>query len=173
MSAYSNKLKEMINSADDQVDSIDDSTSQIEIQIEDLEEQRNAIQYGILDVASLDMSGYLEFTKLPEKGGDYITFGVDFNVTNITDWNIYRTEIVPPDTVVYAFEGAGWDNDSEIIGLEDNWQFGYDYINHTFDTSGTYGILARINQLYNALNILLSNRTKIEDSKTEFENYAS
>lgn len=169
MSEYSDTLRGMINKADDQIDSIDDSTALIITQIGELEEERDAMQYGVLDVSATDMSGYLEFIKLPEVGGDYVTFGADFNVINITDWGIYTL----PSTLIYAYEGVGWDSDAEIIGLEENWQFGYDYLNHAFDTSGTYGILARIDQLYNALSILQSNRTKIEDSKTELEGYAS
>ena len=172
MSEYSDKLREIINSADDQIDNIDDSTNQIELQIEELEKQRDAIQYGMMDqISFIDLSSYLVITKVPEKGGvgGYIVFGSDYGVVNVTDWIIYDGTNNP----VYEFGGVGWDNDSTIIDFINKWDFGYDYINHAFNTSGTYGLQVKIDQLYDALNLLQSNRDKIGNSKSVFANYAS
>lgn len=183
MGEYNNKLSGMTNNADDQIDQIDDSTSQIETQIEELEAQRDAIQYGLMDQISFtDLSSYLVITKIPEKapGGGYLeTFG-DYGNLNVTEWRIYAYGVptVPPappaaDILVYEYEGTGWDNDSTIIDFINKWNFGYDYIHHTFDTTGTYGLQAKIDQLYSALNLLQANRDKIENSKTVFSDYKS
>lgn len=170
MSEYSNTLREMINNADDEASSIDDATAQIITQIEDLEDQRNGIENAMLDVCANDLSSYLELTKLAEVSGDYVEFGTDYNVANLTDWGIYQ---LPGPVLVYEYEGTGWDSDSTIIDLIDKWDFGYDYITHPFGITGTYGLQARIDQLYDALDLLLSNKSKIEESKTAFEDFAS
>jgi len=168
MSEYSNKLREMINNADDQVASIDDSTAQIQTQIDEYEEQRDSIQYGLMDqIANIDLTSYLELAKTPE--GGYITFGDDYGILNVTDWIIYDGTHVP----VYEYGGVGWDDDPTILDFISKWNFGYDYINHAFDVTGTYGLQAKIDQLYDALGLLQSNRSKIGTSKNVFENYAS
>jgi len=156
----------MINNADDEIDSLDDATAQIITQIEELEEQQDGILYGMMDPVAIDLSSYLEITKLVEVGGDYVSFGVDYNVSNLTDWGIYRN----PAILIYEY---GDDSDTSIIEWVSQWNFGYDYINHTFGVTGTFGLQAKIDQLRNALDLLLANKLKIEDSKTEFENYAS
>jgi len=167
MSEYSDKLTEMVNNVDDQVSALNDSTTQLIVQITELEEQRDAIQYGLLDEIAIDMSNYLEVVKLPEWGGSYITFGADYNVLNVTDWIIYNTL----DNPVYVYDGVNWDNDPDIIDLEDKWQFGYDYINHAFGLTGTYGLQARIDQLENGLSLLVQNKSKVEDSTDAFSGY--
>jgi len=166
MSEYSNILRGMINNADDEVDSLNDATAQIIIQIEDLEDKRDAIEYGVLDIAAIDLSSYLEITKLVEVGGDYVSFGADYNVINLTDWGIYRN----PATLIYSY---GDDSDPNIIEFVNNWNFGRDFIDHSFGISGTFGLQAKIDQLYDAFDLIISNKSKIEDSKTVFENYAS
>ena len=168
----SDKLREMINNADDQISGIDDSTSQIEIQIEEYESQRDAIQYDLMDqIAFIDLSSYLVVTKVPEFGGvdGYIEFGGNYGIINVTDWIIYDGTNNP----VYEYESINWDGDENIINWIRQWNFGYDYINHDFGISGTYGLQDKIDQLYNALNLLQANRNKIESSKDVFENYAS
>ncbi len=172
MSVYSDKLTEMTNNADDQIDGIDDSTSQIEVQIEEYESQRDAIQYGLMDqISFVDLSSYLVVTKVPEKGGvgGYITFGGDYGVVNVTDWVIYDVLNNP----VYVYGGVGWDSDSTIVNFINQWDFGDDYIHHAFDTTGTYGLQANIDQLYSALNLLQANRDTIGNSKIVFASYAN
>jgi hypothetical protein len=172
MSEHSDKLREMINNADDQIVGIDDSTSQIITQIEEYENQRDAIQYELMDqISFIDLSSYLVITKVPEKGGPggYITFGGDYGITNVINWIVFDGTNVP----VYEYNSVGWDGDSTIVNFIDQWNFGYDYIHRTFGLTGTYGLQAKIDQLYNALTLLQINREKISDSKTVFENYAS
>lgn len=174
MSTYSDKMREMINNADDQIDGIDDSTAQIEIQIEEYESQRDGIQYGLMDnIAFIDLSSYLVITKAPEKstyGDGYVVFGGDYGVVNVTDWAIHDSTT---GDVVYTFEGVNWDDDPVIIEYVNQWNFGYDYIHHTFGITGTYGLQDKIDQLYDALGLLQANRYKIGNSKGVFENYAS
>jgi len=168
MSEYSDKLTEMVNNVDDQVSSLNDSTAQLITQLADLEEQRDAIQYGLLDEIAIDMSGYLEIVKLSSiVGASYITFGADYNVLNVTDWIIYNTL----DNPVYVFEGVGWDNDSDIIDWITKWDFGYDYIYKAFGLTGTYGLQARITQLNNGLSLLVQNKDKVEGTESGFSGY--
>lgn len=166
MSEYSDTLRGMINSADDEVTALNDSTTQIITQIEELESQRNAIEDAMLDVCANDLSSYLELTKLAEVGGDYVEFGPDYNVINLTDWGIYQN----PATLIYEY---GDDDDPDIIDWIGQWNFGFDYINHPFGITGTYGLQPRIDQLYDALDLLVDNKSKISESKTVFENFAS
>jgi len=169
MSEYSDKLTEMVNNVDDQVSALNDSTAQLITQITELEEQRDAIQYGLLDEIAIDMSGYLEIVKLPDVGGSYITFGADYNVLNVTDWVIYDVG----DNPVYIYDDIihGWDGDVNIIVWEDKWQFGYNYINQAFGLNGTYGLQARIDQLENGLSLLVQNKDKIEGTEDAFSGY--
>lgn len=170
MSDYSNKLSEMVNNTDDQISALDDSTAQLILQIEELEEQRDAIQYGLMDqIAFIDLSSYLVITKVPDKGGvgGYISFGVDYGVINVTDWIIYNVLNIP----VYIYGGVGWDDDSIIIDFIDKWNFGYDYINHPFNLTGTYGLQSRIDQLNNGLNLLIQNKQKVEGTSSAFNGY--
>lgn len=171
MSESSDKLREMIEDVDSQLENIDDSTAQIFIQIEDLENKRDSIQNGMLNEIMIDTSSYLEINKVPDFGGigGYITFGSNFGNTNITDWIIYDVL----DTPVYVYNGVGWDDDINIINWINQWNFGYDYIHHEFGITGTYGLQDQIDQLYNALDLLITNRNKYENSKTEFEEFAT
>lgn len=167
MSESTDKLTEMFDNSRLQSSAIDDSTSQIEIQIEELESQRDAIQESVVDKSESDMTDYLENTKLSEVGGDHVTFGANYGVVNITDWIIYDSTGFP----IYEFEGVGWDDDQIIIDLESDWQFGYDYINHVNGVSGTYGLNGRISTLYTALNVLIANKDKYENSRNVLQKY--
>lgn len=171
MSEYSDTLRSMINNADDEVDSLDDATAQIITQIEELEQQRNGILYGMMDPVAIDLSSYLEVVKVPDEGGvgGYIVFGLDYGEINVTDWIIYDVL----DNPVYIYQGTGWDGDTDIIEWVSQWNFCYDYINHEFGVTGTYGLQSRIDQLYDALDLILANKSKIENSKTVFEDFAS
>ena len=167
MSISQDKLTEMFDNSRLQTAAIDDSTAQIEAQITELESQRDAVQEGVVDKSESDMTDYLENTKLSEVGGDHITFGGNYGVTNIIDWIVYDSTGLP----IYEFEGIGWDDDQTIIDLEADWQFGYDYIHHDNGVTGTYGLQGQIDILYNALNLLIANKEKYGDSRNVFQKY--
>jgi len=176
MSTATDKLTEMFDNSRLQCEAIDDSTAQIEAQIEELESQRDAIQEALFDGIAFDMSSYLEL-KMIDLGGTYILYGSDFGVMNVTDWEIHKVEANPDpppdtiDTVIYVYEGVGWDNDQTIIDLETDFQFGYDYIHHENGLTGTYGLQDQIDQLYSALDLLGANKDKYGDSRNVFQNH--
>ena len=64
MSIYSDKLREMINAADEQVENIGKSTDQIQEQIDELQDEDDAIVIAMLDPVASDLQDYLTNTKL-------------------------------------------------------------------------------------------------------------
>lgn len=168
MSTSSSKLREMINNADQQAEDIDNSVTQIDTQLTELQSQHDAIREGLLDVITGDMTSYLEITKIVEVGGSFVAYDPDFGDSTVTTFYILDST----GGVLYEYDGIGWDSDAQIIDWVDKFSFGYDYLNHEIGITGTYGINPRIEQLTNAKNLLTLNKTKITDSKTVFEDYA-
>lgn len=162
------KLREMINSADQQAEDIDNSVSQIDVQLTELQSQHDAIREGMLDVIVSDMTSYLEITKIAEVGGSSVAYDPDFGESTVTTFYILDST----GGILYEFEGIGWDSDTQIIDWVDKFDFGYDYLVHPLGIDGTYGIDDKITQLTSAKNLLESNKTKIIDSKDVFEDYA-
>lgn len=168
MSTASNKLREMINNADQQTEDIDSSVDQIDTQLTELQSQHDAIREGLLDVITSDMTSYLEITKIVEVGGYSVIYDPDFGESTVTTFYILDST----GGVLYEYEGIGWDSDTQIIDWVDKFDFGYDYLTHPLGITGTYGLNDRITQLNNAKALLGLNKTKITDSKTVFEDYA-
>jgi hypothetical protein len=162
------KLREMINSADQQAEDIDNSVSQIDVQLTELQSQHDAIREGMLDVIVSDMTSYLEITKIAEVGGSSVAYDPDFGESTVTTFYILDST----GGILYEFEGIGWDSDTQIIDWVDKFDFGYDYLVHPLGIDGTYGIDDKITQLQNAKNLLTLNKSKVEDSKAAFEDYA-
>lgn len=168
MSDYSDKLRSMINAVDDQVDAIDQNIDQIDDQIDEKQSQQDAIQNGMMDPLVGDMTARLQI-KMVQYDGDYIVYGPDFNVTNITDWQILDSSAF----VVYEFEGINWDNDSLIIEYAQQWEWALDYIKQPLGTGGSYGTEDMISNLGSAKTLLQANSTKLTQSKTYFERFAT
>lgn len=174
MSDESDKLRSMINSADEEIENIDASITSIDTEVASLQEEFDAIRDGLMTPAANDLLAYLDSTKLIEieiihGPGCYVTTGPDYDVVGVTDWAILDSTAVP----VYVYLGVGWDGDTIIIAFKDTWDFGYDYLYHPLGTSGTYGIQPMMDALNNGKATLLGNKTTISDSKTVFENYAT
>jgi len=74
-------------------------------------------------------------------------------------------------TLSYQYNGIGWDSDTIIINKIVDFNFTYDYLNKTIDTSGTYGIYDMISKLTVGKNLTQINKTKYEDSITIFTPY--
>jgi hypothetical protein len=164
----SSKLRELINNADGQAEDIDNSVTQIDTQLTELQSQHDAIREGLLDVITGDMTSYLEITKIVEVGGSFVAHDPDFGDSTVTTFYILDST----GGVLYEYEGIGWDSDAQIIDWVDKFDFGYDYLVHPLGITGTYGINDKITQLQNAKNLLTQNKTKVVDSKTVFEDYA-
>jgi hypothetical protein len=151
-------LNEMVNAAPDQVGALESNIQSIDDQISDLTDEANAIEEAILEVDATALIIYLESTKVPSGGS--LVLGADYNVTNITDWQVLDSTANP----VYEYLGVGWDGDTYIIQLITDWAFGYDYLTRTLISGATYGIYPQISALSSAKSILEANKTKIEDS---------
>ena len=173
MSNESNKLRSMINSADEEADNIDISIDSIDKQIDELQEKFDAIKNGIMTPASNDLIAYLDSTKIDELNIIYndctLIIGIQYNDINVTDWEIRDST----GNTVYKYIGIGWDNDSNILNFKNKWDFGYDYLYHPLGTSGTYGIQPMIDALNNGKSTLTANKNTIINSKDVFEDYAT
>ena len=187
MSTDSDKLREMIVDAPDKSDNLANSISQVTDIRDEVNEEISAVQSGMLASAQAQMTAYLTTVKLPffqltqptavlQFGGTYGT--IVYSTGNITDWEIfYMTTPVLPATpvkvVLYAYQGAGWDNDALIIGWADDYSFGNDYLTRPLDTGATYGLIPYKTNLNSAITILTNNKNKIDDSVSYFEDYAT
>jgi len=187
MSADSDKLREMITNADSESENLVDSISQIEDTRDETLEQISAIENGMCAVAEADLTTYLTNVKLPQFQliqptavlGFGATYGViDYDTGNITDWEIYYMTVpIPPavatKVVLYAYLGAGWDSDAQIISWINDYSFGNDYLTRPLDSDATYGLIPYKNNLNSAITILTNNKDKIDNSVTYLESYAS
>jgi len=187
MSEASDKLREMIGSAQTESENLQSGISQIEDIKEDVTEQISAIEDGLCTVAADDLTTYLTDVKLPEFqaiqptavldfGGDYGS--IDYDDGNITDWEIYyMTVVIPPATpvkvVLYEYEGTGWDSDEDIIKWVEDYDFGNDYLTRPLDSGATYGLIPYKENLDSALDILNNNKDKVDDSVAILGDYAT
>jgi len=167
------KLKEMIDDAPEQVANIGSSVDQIQEQIDELQEQDDAIVDGMLNPVADELHQYLVDTKLPTfPVGSYVSLGPNYNsigyTNQLTDWRIYDTSAV----VLYEYNGTGWDTDSTIIDLLDEWDFGNDYLTRPLTSGASYGIRPYRSNLENAKSILEENSDKIDESQTMFERFS-
>lgn len=162
------KLREMINNADQQSEDIDNSISQIDTQLTELNEQYDAIRQMLDDITS-DTTSYLENIKIFEVGGDSVIYDSTFGESTVSSFHILDSTGNP----IYEYQSVGWDDDTSIQTWVIQFDFSYDYLTHPLGVDGTYGIIPKIEQLNSAKNLLDANKTKVEDSKDVFENYAS
>jgi len=75
-------------------------------------------------------------------------------------------------SILYEYEGVGWDNDSIITKYISDWDFGKDYLIHpliTFD--GTYGIYPNIDIYTKAKTTIEGSKNKISNSEEVLEDY--
>ncbi len=142
-------------------------------EINELIKDRNAIQSGVCGNAEQQLRDYLENTKMAEVGGDTVVYGSNFATINfttggITDWHIDATSVS-----VYEYLGVGWDGDTTIIQLIEDYAFGNDYITRPLTSGATYGLNPNIAILTIARNILQENKDKLDESIIVFEDYAT
>ena len=187
MSADTDKLREMIGDAESESENIADSVSQIEDIKDETTERISAIQNGVCGVSQTDLTDYLTNTKLPQfqlvQPTAVLAFGatygtIVYSTGNISDWEIYYMTVpvfpaVATKVVLYAYLGAGWDGDTQIIDWINSYSFGNDYLTRPMDTGATYGLIPYKDNLDSAISILNNNKDKVEDSVGYFEDYAS
>lgn len=88
---------------------------------------------------------------------------------NTTTVNISGGEITSNIKKVSIFDSyyshtpeINWDSDSYIDQRVDEFSFIYDHLNHSLDTTGTYGINAKIASLTAGASTITSNKTKLD-----------
>jgi len=163
----SSKLNEMIESVDETNEGIDNSITQLNSQIEEIQSQIDEIESSVLEVATGDMTSYLEDTKIIEIGGSYIEYPSEFGISTISNFKIY--DIL--NIVVYEYNGTGWDNDTKIKSWISDFDFSYDYLHKEMGTEGIYGLYPKLDQLEMGKTLLQANKQKYTDSKTIFSKY--
>jgi len=173
MSTESDILRDMISSADEKVANIEGSIEVVDGQIDELQDEFDAIRNGLMTPAADDLIAYLDSTKMIEieaiYGESTTVIGPQYDDINVTDWKIIDSTAITR----YEYLGVGWDGDTIIINYKDTWDFGYDYLYHPLGTTGTYGIQPMIDALNNGKSTLNGNKDTISDSKTVFEDYAT
>jgi len=182
-------LRQMINNAPEQVENIQSSIGQIDLQIEDLDEQIDGVQNGMCGVAESDLTDYLENTKLAEIEGLYgtpsttpfsVEKGANYGKIDYTDGGITDFTIVDvTGNVEYSYQDVNWDSDATIIGLVEDFAYGNDYLTRPLTPVGipatvaTYGLIPSRDNLTFAKGLLQKNSDQIESSITALEDYAS
>lgn len=163
----SDVLSQMIDEADQQVEDLTNTLSQLQTQIDEVQSQYNAVRNDMLDVIVTDTSSYLEI-KMVEVGGSEIYYPTNFGESSISTFKILDATA----NIVYEYLGIGWDDDEVIEDYITKFNWGYDYLTKEMNASGTYGLLPKLNQLNSAKTLLTANKTKVTESKTYFADYA-
>lgn len=74
-------------------------------------------------------------------------------------------------TLVYEYNGTGWDSDSDIEQRIDEFDFTYDHLTKPLGINGTYGINESITQRQNAKTLLVANRDKYEEAINKYDRF--
>lgn len=100
-----------------------------------------------------------EFGVIWKCGIVEIQYGVAYNVTNMSDWDIKRriTIVATEGTVLYHYLTTGWDGNTIIIKAINDWGIMY-----TLLTNSVFGADAMVSNLGNALTIMTNWKNAIE-----------
>lgn len=172
MSKYTDNLKIMVQDAPQQVENIESSIAQVQDQIDDLQEEDDAIKNAVLDTAASELADYLTNVKAPSLGNTYVSFGGSYNVigygNQLTDWSI---KDATSNNNVYVYGGVGWDGDLNIVQWVQDWAFGNDYLTRPLTSGATYGIRPYKSNLNSAKALLQQNSNKVANSIDTFNRY--
>ena len=162
----------MVAIADEQITNLTSSIGQVQEQIDDYIEEVDGVENGQCAVAESELTSYLNETKLGEVGGSTVNYGpnygkIDYTTGGITDFKIVDSLGV----TIYEYLGTGWDGDTTITKLINDYAFGNDYLTRPLTTGASYGLYPNITALTSASSILNSNKNKVTNSKTSFEDY--
>jgi hypothetical protein len=171
MSQYTDKLTTLMKEAPDTVSNIEGSIAQIEVQVDDLTKERDAIQNGVCGNAETEATDYLENTVAPAEGG-YMYYGpnygaIDYDDGGITDWEVRDATTHLP---IYTYTPGDYPDLDELV---DDFAFGNDYITRPLTTGATYGLNPNISSLNDATAMLNENADKVADSVAVFNKYAT
>lgn len=173
-------LQGMIDDSEGQVETLESQLESLDAMIETYEDQAEAIEDGMLTPIANSLSSYIDSTKVYEieiAHGDNVevVYGptynnlADIDNATITDWKIIDST---SGNTVYAYNGAGWDNDPLITKWTGDWNWGHDYLTHPLTTfDGNYGIYPNITALSRGRSTLAGSKTKIGQSSDRLGDY--
>ena len=180
------KLRQMRDIVPEQSDALANSIVQVEEQIAELSEQALAIETEITTPDEATAVIILETIILPDKGGDYVSYGGTFGIIqwsaagNLTDWEIIKniTPVPPPilpavPTPIYTYTPGDY---PDLDALVSDYAFGNDYLTRPLYASGlgseaSYGIYPTIVNLNTGKSYLTNNKTKVDASESVFSGY--
>lgn len=176
--AASDVLRQMINDSDDQVSDIESSIGQIDGLIDDTQTQIDGLEDGMCTPSENDLTTYLDGPKLSELellyGPCTVSYGPNYGSIDYTDGGIIDWEVLDSTAgVVYKYLGVNWDGDATITKLIGDFDFANDYLTRPLTSGASYGLKPYKSNLNTAKSLLNQNKTKIADSKTALEDYAS
>lgn len=139
-----------------------------------------AIQDSTSTMATYPVTSPLYWTSIPYNVTTYrVLLRGGFNSTNLTAWAVQIRSFVPPVppapgtyvwTDVYSLS-VGWDSNTQVTELISDWNYAYDLLTKALGLDGTYGLIAKRNNLNNAINLLTINKNKIEGGLNVFPSY--
>jgi hypothetical protein len=172
------KLREMRDLVPEESDALASSIEQVQDQITELSEQALAIETEIMYPDTSAAITIIETIILPDKGGDYVSYGSNFGAINwdpagnLTDWDIMQVILLVP-TIIYSYNRGDY---PALDDLVDDYAFGNDYLTRPLYDSGlgseaSYGIYPTITNLELGEEYLTNNKTKIDNSESVFDRY--
>jgi len=174
-------IQRMVDGYDSQVSNISKQITSLQNKASDTQDQLSAVN-EVTKIATSGLTGYLDLTKKGQIAGKigttenniHIQFGNGYGVTNLTSWYMIWNGIGDnppvPGKIVYSYRRDGWDGDSTIICLLQEFGFLKDYMNVNINT-GLYGLDSLLNLLDGAVDKLETMISKYETAKRRFEAY--
>lgn len=243
------KLNQMFRNIPDQSGNLEDNVSQLQDIKDELEEQVDAVDNALLDVAANRLKSFLDGKALALQNGytyrgiweqgvsfntnDTVVIATDdpfidstsidsahyqslsdhtstennfppnsplfwvsipynattyraklksgYNSINLTAWAVQNQQLVipPPPPIlppalawvdVYSLT-VNWDSNTQVSGLVSDWNYGYDLLTKELDETGTYGLLAQIDNIDTAITLLTNNKNKIDGGLNVYPDY--
>jgi len=146
-----------------QVDTLTAAGTMMNEQLTRVEEEITALE-SVLNLRAGEMIAILVIKKT-SLGGDNIVYGPTFNVHalpptgNIIDWHIDLLGVP-----IYVFGGVGWDSDAIIIDLNNKWNWTSVYLYQSAGLSGSFGLVAKKNQLTVSIGVNNANKYQIQQT---------
>lgn len=172
------KLQQMVDVYKTQIPALEKQVLSLTDKMTDIQEQVEAVD-TVTQVNSIGMTQVLEVKRLQYQaslgGLVTITYGSGYGTTNVNNWYLYwhgdkTQDPVVPGRIVYRINGPGWDNDSTILCLLQEFGFMQDYVKIDIN-QGLYGLESMLNLLDSAKSKLEDLISKYSTAKRRFESY--
>lgn len=184
------KIKEMVDSYPDKIEGLMDQIGGVKAQIDEFQQQQNALQETMEQIFTEVVTGFLDGTC------DYLYRGTNFYSgtgigtidSNIVNWQAYNevqdpitgndyydVSVDPPeekpyDDIFTPYELVTVD-DSSVQDKYDEFVEVVDYIHHPMGFTGMYGTAANIANLNNAKGVLEASKQKFIDSQNKLARF--